>query len=106
VLGRELYLVGLNLLLVFRKSLHFGSDLLCSGMQASLDQLDPFQVVAIDGDRFPRNRPWYSMPSFFVHNFLVSLFLNSVEGFCHAASPELRSVAFQYRLARFGNWQS
>ena len=86
LLERELYLVRLNLLLVLRKSQHVGSDLLCSGMQASLDQLGRFQVVAIDGDRFPLNTSRYSMPSFFVHNLLVSLFLNSVEGFCHTAS--------------------
>ena len=54
-MGRDLHLVGFNLVLVFRESLDVGSDLLCGGMQARLDQLGCFQVIAVDRDRFRCN---------------------------------------------------
>ena len=51
-MGCQFDLVGLELPAVGLEPLHIGCDLLCGGMQARLNHLGCFKVVAIDGDSF------------------------------------------------------
>jgi hypothetical protein len=59
--GRDLLRIAPDLFLVAQQRLLVLNDLICGGLQAGLDHLGRFDVVAIDGDRC-RHNPALSIP--------------------------------------------